>query len=354
MPHALTIGTMSTIAILGAGMMGSAFAVPLADRGHQVRLVGTHLDDAIIAALAAGAPHPKLGERLPEAIVPYGVGDLERAMEGVDILAVGVSSAGIEWVANALAPYVSPAKPIVMITKGLARTKDGLRVLPDELASLLPPASAPVAVAGPCIAGELARRVPTCVLFTGRDVEIARALAESVRGDYYRVFVESDVVGAEVAAALKNAYALGIALGAGLHESRGGAPGSIAMHNYESAVFAQSIVEMRRIIGALGGNPDVASGLAGVGDLDVTCNGGRTGRFGRLLGLGLGRDEAIAQMQGATLECLEILEVVRDALPSLGAAGLTPDELPLFMHLAEIALDGARVAMPFDRFFGAR
>jgi glycerol-3-phosphate dehydrogenase (NAD(P)+) len=89
-----------------------------------------------------------------------------------------------------------------------------------------------------------------------------------------------------------------------------------------------------------------------VGDLNVTCNGGRTGRFGRLLGLGLPVARAIEQMEGATLECLDILQVVRAALPSLQRRGqLAEDELPLLRHLASVALDGAEVRVPFERFF---
>jgi glycerol-3-phosphate dehydrogenase (NAD(P)+) len=89
-----------------------------------------------------------------------------------------------------------------------------------------------------------------------------------------------------------------------------------------------------------------------VGDLDVTCNGGRTGRFGYLLGLGIGREEAVARMQGATLECLEILGNLRSALDAYERQGrITNDAFPLARHLAEIALDSAAVNMPFERFF---
>ena len=130
--------------------------------------------------------------------------------------------------------------------------------------------------------------------------------------------------------------------------------GSIALHNYEAAVFAQSIWEMRQLITELGGDPEQASWLPGVGDLNVTCNGGRTGRFGHLLGSGLTPPEAIAQMQGATLECLEILNTLRLALGHPTALGGVRDALPLAQHLAEVAVDGAPIAMPFERFFARR
>jgi glycerol-3-phosphate dehydrogenase (NAD(P)+) len=126
------------------------------------------------------------------------------------------------------------------------------------------------------------------------------------------------------------------------------------MHNYESAVFSQSVLEMQQVIRVAGGDPASATGLAGVGDLDVTTNGGRTGRFGRLLGLGLTVPEAIEAMQGATLECLEILDVMRTAMRALESRGeLDPDDLPLLRHLVRVALENAPVDMPFSRFFGA-
>jgi glycerol-3-phosphate dehydrogenase (NAD(P)+) len=349
---------MATVTIVGAGMMGSALAVPLADRGHSVRLVGTPLDAHIIECLQAGKPHPTLKQSLPGAIRPLPVTALDDALSDTDVIALGVSSAGVRWAAAAIARHAHPDRPILMITKGLDRDATGLRILPDQVQALLPAAVRdaihPVAVAGPCIAGELARRVPTCVAFTGRSPAVAEHLAALSRGPYYHAFVEEDVVGAEVCAALKNAYAMGIALAAGLHERAGGAPGSVAMHNYEAAVFAQSVAEMRRLVRALGGRPRTVAGLCGVGDLDVTCNGGRTGRFGRWLGLGLGVKESIARMEGATLECLEILEVLRAARPALERTGaLEPDALPLLDHLTSVALDDAPVAMPFERFFGA-
>jgi glycerol-3-phosphate dehydrogenase (NAD(P)+) len=166
------------------------------------------------------------------------------------------------------------------------------------------------------------------------------------------VFPDDEPIAVEVSAALKNAYAMGMAIPAGVHRAAGGDPGSLALHNTEAAVFAQSIFEMKRLIGVLGGRVETASFLAGVGDLDVTCNGGRTGRFGELLGRGLTPGQARAQMAGATLECLEILAVLREAVRAYKRTGvLGADELPLAEHLARIALDGAAVSWPFSRFF---
>ncbi len=346
---------MAVIAIVGAGMMGSALSTPLVDNGHEVRLVGTPLDRDIVTALKAGAAHPKLRAEVA-GVSAYFAEELEAAVASADAIALGVSSAGVTWAAEALGPELTRApRPLLMISKGLVWEGERLHVLPDVFRALLPAAAAasvsPVGVAGPCIAGELLRRVPTSIVFTGRSVEACQAWQALARGSYYYVHVEPDVVGAETCAALKNAFAMGVGFGAGVNEARGGHSGSIAYHNYESGVFAQAILEMQRIVELCGGDPRTAVGLPGTGDLMVTCNGGRTGRFGKWLGLGLSLDAAIEKMEGATLECLEILRELDRALSSWDAGGTThPNELPLLRHLTDVALRGAPVAMPFERF----
>jgi glycerol-3-phosphate dehydrogenase (NAD(P)+) len=347
---------MATIAIVGAGMMGSALAVPLLANGHAVRLVGTPLDRDIIASLQSGGPHPKLKASLPPGIAPYAAEQLSSALDGADAIALGVSSAGVRWAANALGGALELApRPLLMVSKGLVWEGEQLRVLPDVLQSLLPSAAraaiAPVGVAGPCIAGELLRSVPTSIVFTGRSVAACEAWAKLARSSFYFVHVEPDVVGAETCAALKNAFAMGVGFGQGVHEARGGAAGSVAYHNYESGVFAQAILEMQRVVTLVGGDAQTAVGLPGTGDLTVTCNGGRTGRFGKWLGTGLSLSAAIEKMEGATLECLEILRELDLALTHFDAQGKTrPTELPLLRHLTDVALRGAPVAMPFERF----
>ena len=345
---------MAVVTVLGAGMMGSALCVPLVDAGHEVRLVGTHLDGEIIAELRRSHTHPKLQLPLPGSILPFSLEELPAAMSGAELVGVGVSSAGLSWAAQTLAPHLRPDHDVVMITKGLHVEGDAAHVLPDVFRATLADAAHqplhPAAIAGPCIAGELARRVPTCVVLTGRDRAALERIAAALETSYYHLFIDDDVVGVEVCAALKNAYAMGIALALGLHEKSGGQPGSVAMHNYEAAVFAQAVWEMQAFVAAAGGAPASASWLPGVGDLDVTTNGGRTGRFGKLLGLGLRPDEAVERMQGATLECLEILAAARRALPALRARGMV--RLPLLEHLVQIALDGDAVQMPFADFFG--
>lgn len=338
-------------------MMGTAFCLPWIDAGHDVRLVGTPLDGAIVEALQAGRPHPGLGVAIPATVHCFEARQLDEALAGVDAIVLGVSSAGIEWAARALAASLSEApRPVLMLSKGLELGARGLTVLSDAFeqgveraAGLRAPPVHPVAVCGPCIAGELALRVPTQVVFTGRELGLARRFAGWVETSYYHVRVQSDVVGVQVCAALKNAFAMGVGLAAGLHERAGGQRGSVAMHNYEAAVFAQAVLEMQRLVSRLGGEPSTAAGLAGSGDLMVTCNGGRTGRFGALLGRGFDAGEAVRRMHGATLECLEVLAVLDRALSS-SEPPVQRSDVPLLSHLIAIGLHGAPLDMPFGAF----
>ncbi|HEY3358708.1 MAG TPA: 2-dehydropantoate 2-reductase N-terminal domain-containing protein [Polyangia bacterium] len=348
---------MATVTVLGAGMMGTALCTPLADAGHEVRLVGTHLDGALIAAMKADGVHPKLKLPLPARVTPFALEELAAAMAGVDFVGVGVSSAGVRWAARTLAPHLAPGTPVLAVTKGLEEAPPGeLRVLPDvfhaELPASLRATIAPAAIGGPCIAGEIARRVPTGVVFTGRDRAVLERLAAACAAPYYHVRVSTDVVGVEACAALKNAYAMAAGIGAGVHERAGGQPGPVAHHNYEAAVFAQACLEMDRLVRALGGDPAQVPHLAGAGDLLVTTSGGRSSRLGRLLGLGLSFAEARARMAGDTLESADTVAVVGGALPRLCARGaLAAGALPLMEHLHEVIVLGRPVAMPFARFF---
>jgi glycerol-3-phosphate dehydrogenase (NAD(P)+) len=346
---------MARIAILGAGMMGSALSLPLIDRGHELRLIGTELDANIISALQAGAEHPTLRLPLPRAITAFYAGELSQALEGVEAIALGVSSAGVRWAGRALRPLLRAHVPLLMISKGLVYDGQRFQILPDVLKQELPEELAvdAVAVGGPCIAGELGRRVETCAVFTGRNLETVNAWAELARGSYYHVWTSSDPVGTEVCAALKNAYAMGIGFVAGLHEKGGGSAGSIARHNCEAALYAQAILEAKQLLLLMGGDPESASGLPFAGDLNVTCNGGRTGRFGRFLGQGLGRAGAISAMNGATLECLEVLQTLRTGLSDLEQKSdhFRLEELPFLSHMLEVALDDRPVDIPYQQFF---
>ncbi|MCS6902570.1 MAG: glycerol-3-phosphate dehydrogenase, partial [Myxococcales bacterium] len=138
---------MATIVILGAGMMGSALALPLVDRGHKVRLVGTHLDREIIDHLWATREHLKLRLALPREIRLFHHEELPVALHGAEVVALGVSSRGVRWAMEQLRPFASAGWPVVLITKGLAHIEDRLVPFPELITLELGVQAA--AVAGP-------------------------------------------------------------------------------------------------------------------------------------------------------------------------------------------------------------
>jgi glycerol-3-phosphate dehydrogenase (NAD(P)+) len=356
---------MANITILGAGLMGTAVAWPLSDNGHTIRLVGTHLDAEIIRSCLAQGYHPKLRRPLPPRVQPYFVEQLPEALAGADAIVSGVNSLGVHWIGRTLGPLLWPGATIIAVTKGLEAQPDGQpRILPDVLASELPPALRDQvslnAIGGPCIAGELAGRRQTCVFFTGRDEAALRRLRQLFHTDYYHIWLSTDIVGVETCAALKNAYTLAVGLaggllergrgGRGVHDHDGGVDEAGAgMHNLAAALFGVSAREMTRIVTLMGGGADKVVGLPGVGDQYVTCVGGRTIRLGRLLGRGLTYGEAVSEMAGETLEGAYIVQQFAKALPIWEAQGrIAADELPLMRLLIRVITQDARVEIPFD------
>ncbi len=202
--------------ILGAGVMGSAFSVPLCDSGCGVKLVGTHLDESIIETVKATGKHPRLGISLPAAVVPYTINELSDAMtEDVDLVVIGVSSAGVEWAARRLSATMKRSIPVLMLTKGLAVSGDGeLVILPDRVSALLEVSNLgeiPVgAVGGPCIAGELAVRRHSGVAIGFRETHTLQSVRQLLNAPYYHHHGTDDLVGLEVCAALKNFFAIAV------------------------------------------------------------------------------------------------------------------------------------------------
>ena len=350
---------MAKVTILGAGLMGSAVAWPLADNGHEVRLVGTHLDDAIIKSCLDRGYHPRLKRQLPDGIMPYYVKELPRALEGADLIVSGVNSLGVRWIAHTLGPLLWPGAKLIAVTKGLEAGSGGaLRILPDLLRDELPEGLRDRvslnAIGGPCIAGELAGRRQTCVVFAGRDDQTLDELRKLFATKYYHVWTSTDLVGVEVCAALKNAYTLAVGMATGFLDLDGGPDDAGAnMHNLAAALFGASAREMKRIVTLMGGDPEHITGLPGVGDQYVTCVGGRTIRMGRLLGAGLTYTEAVLQMAGETLEGVYIVKQMAQALPEWERQGkIGRDELPLLRMLCRVITEDARANIPFDRLFG--
>ncbi|MEW5718830.1 MAG: glycerol-3-phosphate dehydrogenase [Chloroflexota bacterium] len=350
---------MANVAIVGAGFMGTATAWPLSDNGHNVRLVGTHLDAEIIASCKEQHYHPRLKRELPRGVKSFFVEEIAEGLRDVEIIVSGVNSLGAHWIGKTLAPHLRPGQMIIAITKGLEANAHGhLTILPDVLASELPATIRDqvkyAAIGGPCIAGELAGRRQSCVVFGSRDRAAVEQLARAFRTAYYHVWATTDLAGLEYSAALKNAYTLGVGLAYGLLNKSGGPDAANAnMHNAAAALFAQGCTEIERLLRAAGASTFWAYSLPVAGDLFVTSAGGRTMRLGTLLGQGYTYAQAREIMAGETLESVEIVRAMSRALPKMFERGsVKPDDLPLLRALIDIVVHGKPASLPFDQFFG--
>ena len=349
---------MSTVAILGSGVMGSALAVPLADNGHDVRLVGTHLDRAIIESLRATGEHPGLGRALPASVRPFQLEEAESAFDGAEIVLSGVNSLGVRWAGERLAQLLRPGQLVVAIAKGVEADAAGnLRILPEVLAEPVPAALREsvtwAAIVGPSIAGEVAARRESCVVFCGSDQSALDRLAATFRTAWYHVWTSTDFVGCEICAAAKNCYALGVGLAAGELERRGESASADRAHNYEAALFAQAAAEIRAWAALMGAEPETPLWLPGVGDMYVTSTGGRNVRVGSLLGTGLGFSDAAARLGNPTLEGAAAIKAFGAALGPLTERGaVTEHDFPLMRQLHDLVALERPLDMPWNRFFG--
>ena len=347
---------MAIITIIGAGNMGTGISWPIADNQHEVRLVGTHLDQNIIDCIKKNRVHPRLKRTIPEGVKAYYVHQIPEAVTGADLIISGVSSFGVDWFAQQVGPYLKPEIPMLAITKGLYAKENGdLQILPDRLNDLLPEnirgKMSLNAVAGPCIAQELSVRRQTCIYFCGRDASILKQLRSLFATPYYHILVSTDFIGAEAGVAMKNAYSICINFPIGVYEKEG--PDGIAhMFNPQAALFAQSMREMRNIVDLMGGKREGLIELSGSGDLYVTVFGGRNAKLGKLLGQNYSYDTAREQLAGETLEGVEIMTRVCQALPKLEARGLAKkSDFPLLYHLYEVIYEGKQCSVPWDKFF---
>jgi glycerol-3-phosphate dehydrogenase (NAD(P)+) len=349
---------MTTVAMLGAGVMASALTVPLADNGHEIRLVGTHLDEEIVESVRTSGVHPGLGLALPDAVRAYRLDDAEEAFDGAEVVLSGVNSFGVRWAGRQLARLLRPGTPVIAITKGMEAAENGdLRILPEVLAEEVPHelrAQIPwSAIGGPSIAGEVAVRRHTSVVFAGLDQDVLDRLAGLFRTDRYHVGTSTDLVGVEVCAAMKNCYALSVGFGEGALTRDGGTDGPYRNHNYEAALFGQGAREMVRLLELLGGRPETAYGPAGVGDMYVTSAGGRNIRVGRLIGAGATFSEADAELGHITLEGAAAIKAIGGALPQLTERGVVAaSDFPLLRALYDIIGKDQPLHIPWGAMFG--
>ena len=344
---------MATVTIIGSGMMGSALAFPARENGHNVRLVGTHLDREIIDTCKNTNRHPKFNRDFPAGVEYYQIDDMKKAIDGADMIIGGVSSFGVDWFGDFVLPEIPEDVPVLTVTKGLMDTPDGkLLTYPavwkerlDKLGKQL----SLNAIGGPCTSYELVQHDQTEVAFCGDNIEILEMLRSIMQTDYYHISISTDVVGVESAVALKNGYALAVALTIGVNQKNFGIDSELHF-NSQAAVFGQSVKEMHRLL-ELQGAATLDNLCIGAGDLYVTVYGGRTRLVGILLGRGMNIDEAKAELNGVTLESLVVAVRVARAIKILAARGIVdPADYPLLMHVDAILSDKAKVDIPWEKF----
>ncbi len=340
---------MAVITVVGAGMMGSALSMPARDNGHEVRLVGTHLDRGIIDSLKESGYHPTLKRQLPDGIKAFQLEEIEQALPGTDVVIGGVSSFGVEWFGEKILPLIPDHVPVLAVTKGLRELENGdLQTFPHYWKELTGGRLSINAIGGPCTSYELADRRNSWVYFCGEDPAILFRLKKLLETDYYHVSTSTDVVGVEAAVAMKNGYALGVSFAIGLQEREFG-EGCIQAFNPQAALFGQAAMEMTKFVRFLGGRDESIN--VGIGDLYVTIYGGRTRKLGILLGRGLSIEDALAELQGVTLESVMITTRAASALRKLHERGLiNMDEFPLLRHVDEVINQGRPVNIPWKSF----
>ena len=344
---------MAIITIVGSGMMGSALAFPARENGHTVRLVGTHLDREIITACQQTNRHPKFTRDFPEGVEFFQIEALDEALQGVDLVIGGVSSFGVDWFGDVVLPRIPDGTRVLTVTKGLMDTPDG-RLLPypylwKEKLKAMGKELSLNAVGGPCTSYELVAHDQTEVAFCGWNMDDLRAIRALMQTDYYHVSLSTDVVGIESAVALKNGYALGVALTIGLNQRAFGIDSELH-YNSQAAVFGQSVREMARLLKVQGAD-SLDNLCVGLGDLYVTVYGGRTRLVGILLGRGLDIDQARAELNGVTLESLVVASRVARAVRIRAERGeVRAEDFPLLMHIDDILTRYAPVEIPWEDF----
>lgn len=344
---------MATITIIGAGMMGSALAFPARENRNTVRLVGTPLDREIIESCKVTNKHPKLPLPFPEGIEYYQIEDVKTALLGTDVVIGGVSSFGVEWFAEEILPILQEGMKVLTVTKGLMDTEDGhlityLDVWQKKLDNIGKKLSMN-AVGGPCTSYELVQHDQTEVAFCGSNMDDLCYIKSLMQTDYYHISLSQDIVGIESAVALKNGYALGIALTVGLNQKAFGID-SVLHYNSQAAVFGQAVKEMAKLL-QFQNAPDLNNLCVGAGDLYVTVYGGRTRLIGILLGRGMDIDSAMEELSGVTLESLvvaaRVAKVIRQNI-TLGK--LSAEDFPLLLHIDEIITNKMPVNIPWEHF----
>jgi glycerol-3-phosphate dehydrogenase (NAD(P)+) len=303
------------VVVVGGGSWGTAFSCLLRDRGHEVTLACRDPEQVRVINETGHNPRYLTTADL-RGIEAATIADAPLAE--AELIVLAVPSRAFAVVAQALPGET----PVLILTKGLDPETG------NRLSTRV--GSRPVAVlSGPNMAEEIADGLPSATVIASDDRELAERLQEAINSMVFRVYVNDDLVGVELCAAAKNVIAL----------AAGGVDGLELGDNAKASLITRGLVEMARLGEACGGQPETFSGLAGMGDLIVTCYSGygRNRRAGELIARGASADEAATQI-GQVVEGLTTAPVLRDLSHRLGV------ELPITEGVCHIlggeSLDG--------------
>ena len=299
-----------SVAVLGAGSWGTALAALIARHGHRAMLWGRDAD--VVAAIQSRHenPHYLPGITLPETL--QATTDFAAAMQGADLVLVVVPSHAFTETLHALAPHRAPHAGVAWATKGFEPGSG--RFLHEVAAQVLGPDVPLAVVTGPSFAKEVAAGLPTALTVHSDDGAFAQDVADVLHGPAFRVYTGSDMRGAELGGAMKNVLAV----------ATGAADGMNLGLNARTGLITRGLNEMLRLNAAIGGRAETLMGLAGLGDLVLTCTGELSRN--RRLGLALGRGQSIADAVREIGQVVESIQTVDEVMRQAARHGI---ELPI-------------------------
>ena len=308
---------MKDVAVLGAGSWGTALAVHLARAGHDVRLWARDTDLAgdIIRARENVAYLP--GTPFPENVtVPMALAD---ALHDAHLVVSAVPSHGCRNVMRAARPHLTGDATIVSATKGLEG--DTLCRMSEVIAEECGANHAVVVLSGPSFASEVAQQLPTAIVAASADESAIERVQAELRTPYFRLYGTTDVIGVEIAGAMKNV----IAIAAGVVEGLG------LGHNALAALITRGLAEISRLVIAAGGRRETTAGLSGLGDLVLTCTGSlsRNRHVGLQLAKGRTLPEIVANMK-------MVAEGVKTTSAAVALGRKYGVELPIVTQMAAV------------------
>ena len=344
---------MANILILGAGSMGTAFTFPCVDKNHNVTVIGTHLENNFIDKINSSRKHPVLDCEISKNVSFEKYSNFKDIInKEIDLIAVAVSSKGIEWASLALSSALTKSIPILILTKGLSINNNNYEVLAHKMERLLKENGIKEisisGAGGPCLAKGLANRAHTSVIFANSDIKVASKIANLVTTDYYHISTSTDVIGVETCAAIKNIFSMVIGASEGLCMQK--ALKSISKNNFlntAAALLQQSIYEMIIFTERVKGKKETVIGPAGIGDLYVSADGGRNSKMGYYLGQGMSFVDAKNQkMKEDTVEGADLIMEIGSKVKK----DYSHKELPLMISMIDTICNSKPLNVEWKNF----